>query len=181
MNKFWIRYGVCVVCVIVAHLAMGPFGVELNRLGTGGNVAVLRVMMAPNSVASKSYRGNTAAPGDLVAKSDGVLASESVVSEPDQSAAAYSPYLSQVATRINQMKRYPSLAMTRGQQGVVTVSFSLDALGDVSELVVAKTSRIGSLDRAALHAVRSAAPFGPVPAELSSEVLSMVLDLVFVL
>ena len=181
MNKFWIRYGVCVVCVIVAHLALGLYGDVPNRLGTGGNVAALRVMMAPSSVTSKSSRGDTAAPGDEVAKSDSVLASDSVVSEPDQSAAAYSPYLSQVATRINQMKRYPSLAMTRGQQGVVTVSFSLDALGDVSELVVAKTSRIGSLDRAALQAVRSAAPFGPVPVELSSDVLSIVLDLVFAL
>jgi len=51
--------------------------------------------------------------------------------------------------------RYPTLARRRGQEGVVRLRLSIDALGRVDAVTVLRTSGFPLLDRAALKAVRS--------------------------
>ncbi|MCP3667969.1 MAG: energy transducer TonB [Gammaproteobacteria bacterium] len=71
--------------------------------------------------------------------------------------------LSELYQRIHQEigrhKRYPLSARMRGKQGRVRIQFDLRQDGQLEEIGVSQSSGIGSLDRAALKAVRAIAPF----------------------
>ncbi|HHD78967.1 MAG TPA: energy transducer TonB, partial [Epsilonproteobacteria bacterium] len=52
------------------------------------------------------------------------------------SAAKKNAFLSQIRTRINKNKTYPSIAQRRGMQGSVHVSFVIKASGNVGKISV---------------------------------------------
>jgi protein TonB len=67
-----------------------------------------------------------------------------------------------VNTRLNQFKRYPSQARTRGHEGRVTVAFTLDTDGRVINSKIVKSSGSALLDRETLDLISRAQPY-PVP------------------
>ncbi|MFP9228905.1 hypothetical protein A0E43_10025 [Pectobacterium cacticida] len=71
-----------------------------------------------------------------------------------------------VKGKINRGKNYPADAKRRGRQGVATVSFTVNAAGDVLESQLVNSSGTLSLDREALAMVRRASPLPPPPAEI---------------
>ena len=71
-------------------------------------------------------------------------------------------------TRLNQFKRYPRQARTRGHQGTVKVAFVLDSQGHVVSAKVVKSSGSPILDQETLDLLQRAQPF-PVPPNGSSE------------
>ena len=73
-----------------------------------------------------------------------------------------------VNTRLNQFKRYPRQARTRGHQGTVKVAFVLDSQGHVVSAKVVKSSGSPILDQETLDLLQRAQPF-PVPPNGSSE------------
>ncbi len=84
-------------------------------------------------------------------------------------------YMEMVRFRIERHKIYPHNARVRQMEGEVTVRFIITPEGDVRAVEVVKTSGDKSLDRAALAAVKGAAPFpraserlfkGEIPLEL---------------
>ena len=84
-------------------------------------------------------------------------------------------YMEMVLLRIERHKIYPRNARMRQMEGDVTVRFIITPEGDVRAVEVVKTSGDKSLDRAALAAVKGAAPFpraserlfkGEIPLEL---------------
>jgi len=84
-------------------------------------------------------------------------------------------YIEMVLLRIERHKIYPRNARVRQVEGDVTVRFIITPEGDVKTVEVVKTSGDKSLDRAALAAVKGAAPFpraserlfkGEIPLEL---------------
>jgi protein TonB len=72
-----------------------------------------------------------------------------------------------VSSRIRQHQHYPDSAQRAGQEGKVKVSFTVGSDGRLVDAVVTDSSGFGELDAAALAAVRAAAPFAPIPAELN--------------
>ncbi|NDA48343.1 MAG: energy transducer TonB, partial [Alphaproteobacteria bacterium] len=60
--------------------------------------------------------------------------------------------------------RYPTLARERNKTGTVSVSFELDANGNVTKASVVQSSGHDELDADALATIRRAAPFEPPPA-----------------
>lgn len=64
-------------------------------------------------------------------------------------------------------------------QGVVQLSFSLSARGDLLTSEVARSSGMGSLDQAALTALRDAAPFSPPPEGATAEQLTFTIPFSF--
>jgi protein TonB len=64
-------------------------------------------------------------------------------------------------------------------QGVVQLSFSLSARGDLLTSEVARSSGMGSLDQAALTALRDAAPFSPPPEGATAEQLKFTIPFTF--
>lgn len=84
-------------------------------------------------------------------------------------------YLGMVRMMIENHKLYPNEARKRQIQGRAVVWFVISADGSVKDVTLMETSRYGILDKAALAAVKDAAPFprppmhlfnGPVPLEI---------------
>ncbi|PNU21266.1 hypothetical protein C2E25_02950 [Geothermobacter hydrogeniphilus] len=75
----------------------------------------------------------------------------------------YRAYLGAIRQRIDRSKRYPLMARRGGQQGVVLIDFEINAEGKLCRCEVERSSGFKLLDRAALKAVRAAAPFSPLP------------------
>jgi TonB family protein len=73
-----------------------------------------------------------------------------------------------VNTRLNQFKRYPRQARTRGHEGTVKVAFVLDSQGHVVSSKVVKSSGSPILDQETLDLLQRAQPF-PVPPNGASE------------
>jgi periplasmic protein TonB len=67
-----------------------------------------------------------------------------------------------VAAHLRRYQQYPSDARSRGDQGIATVSFSLDGSGRVMSARLARGSGIASIDQEVQAMVRRASPF-PAP------------------
>lgn len=75
-----------------------------------------------------------------------------------------------VLARIDQMRRYPSAARTRRQQGVVHIRFRAARDGRVMFAALERSSGNASLDRAALETIRRAEPLPPIPEDRPDEI-----------
>lgn len=73
-------------------------------------------------------------------------------------------YEAALLAHLERNKRYPRAARVRGDEGVVTVLFTLDRNGRVSEARVLRSSGSTALDGAALDTVRRASPMPAPPA-----------------
>jgi len=78
--------------------------------------------------------------------------------------AAVSNYPGKVAAKLRCALRYPAEARRQKLRGVVQVSFVVSASGGVGSIRLASSSGSPILDKAALEAVRRAAPFPAIPA-----------------
>ncbi len=93
--------------------------------------------------------------------------------------AVRSAYAKRVRDRIEAEKDYPSRARRGGVEGVVSVQFTIGHGGEAGAVSVAQTSGSKILDNAALDAVRNAAPFPPLPAELGKNEFTLRVSIVF--
>lgn len=73
-----------------------------------------------------------------------------------------------VNTRLNQFKRYPRQARTRGHEGTVKVAFVLDSDGHVVSSRIVKSSGSPILDQETLDLLQRAQPF-PIPPNGANE------------
>jgi protein TonB len=74
-----------------------------------------------------------------------------------------------VLTQISDHVAYPHSALIREQEGVVTLSLTVDRSGNVADLKLLNSSGIAAIDKAALQAALAAAPY-PQPAGVLAEV-----------
>lgn len=75
-------------------------------------------------------------------------------------------YMNMLRLKIEQHKQYPQSARIRQIQGRVIIRFIITKDGLVESVEVVNSAGNASLDRAALNAVRQAAPFPPLPANI---------------
>lgn len=73
-------------------------------------------------------------------------------------------WTSQVVSRLERYKRYPSEAQSRGETGIVRLSFSVDRDGGVHSVRIIGSSGSGTLDRETLSLVERASPLPAPPA-----------------
>jgi protein TonB len=64
---------------------------------------------------------------------------------------------------------FPEEALTRGHTGSPTLEVTIDASGDLQEVVIRRSSGSRVLDQAALDILRRAAPFDPFPEAVSAD------------
>ncbi|MBF0229392.1 MAG: energy transducer TonB [Desulfamplus sp.] len=88
-------------------------------------------------------------------------------------------YFNSMRLMIEKNKRYPQMARRRNQEGSVRVRFIIDSNGNVNSLEIVKTCDYESLNKAALEAVRRAAPFAKPPASISRDALKLELTINF--
>ncbi|BBO68632.1 hypothetical protein DSCA_25620 [Desulfosarcina alkanivorans] len=101
------------------------------------------------------------------------------VSETADEFMTASSYLDMVRMKIERRKRYPEAAKARSIEGRVTIRFVLSTDGSVWKVAVTKGSRSKALNMAALDAVKNAAPFPRLPANLFKGDLPLELTIVF--
>lgn len=88
-------------------------------------------------------------------------------------------YLEMVRLKIERYKEYPGTARARQIEGSVTVRFVITLEGGVRAVKIAKSSRHNLLDKAALRAVKSAAPFPKPPKHFFKGEIPLELTIVF--
>ncbi|HPR55187.1 MAG TPA: TonB family protein [Deltaproteobacteria bacterium] len=90
-------------------------------------------------------------------------------------------YLDRLKIRIFHIWEYPEDAIFKGEQGKVSITFVLDAQGDVIDIGVLKSSGSYSLDSAAMAAIEQAAPFGPLTGNNGQKTLKVTGHFAYVL
>jgi protein TonB len=89
----------------------------------------------------------------------------------DTSEASIAAYLDNWKRRIELVgaEYFPELGPLEGLTGSPTLEVSIDATGELAEVVIRKSSGSSVLDRAALDILRRASPFDPFPAEVRAD------------
>ncbi|MDX2170922.1 MAG: energy transducer TonB [Deltaproteobacteria bacterium] len=87
----------------------------------------------------------------------------------DPSGSAVASYLERLRQRLEKVKRYPLLARRRGQVGTATLAIAIDRNGRPSSVRLQGSSGSELLDEEATDMVSRAAPFEPLPAEVSGD------------
>lgn len=90
-------------------------------------------------------------------------------------------YKDTIKQKIQAHRRYPSWAREQKFEGVARVGFILRSDGTVIHKRIIASSGFGILDREAIATVKRAAPFEPIPLELSRSSISIELELAFLL
>ena len=75
-------------------------------------------------------------------------------------------YLTKLAIWLDRHKRYPAIARRRGQEGEISVRFSINAAGELLSYQLISPSAHTSLNTAVTRMLQSASPMPAVPAEL---------------
>ncbi len=83
--------------------------------------------------------------------------------------------------RLEQFKRYPSMAQYRRQEGVVYLRFSMDRTGKVLSARIEKSSGIDVLDQETLALIHRAEPLPPPPPEVPGDPIELVVPVQFYL
>ena len=88
-------------------------------------------------------------------------------------------YFDMLRLKIESSKTYPDAARRKQIQGRVVVGFTLDPDGTLASAEIVESSRHPELDRAALNAVKNAAPFPRPPGSLFAGPLRMNVPVLF--
>ena len=101
------------------------------------------------------------------------------VETPAGTFATTGTYLEMVKLRIEQHKVYPESVRSRQIEGRVTVQFVIGTDGGVVLVQIVRRSRSKGLNRAALDAVKNAAPFPVPPKHLFRDPIRLTVTVVF--
>jgi protein TonB len=101
---------------------------------------------------------------------------------PAQGASSHNPnalpsWKSQLVSRLERYKRYPSEAQSRGDHGVAQIAFSVDRNGGVHHARIVRSSGSSLLDAATLSLVERAAPMPPPPPEIGGAQIAIVVPI----
>ncbi len=80
---------------------------------------------------------------------------------------------------LEQYKRYPSEAQSRGEEGVVLLSFSVDRTGHVLERHVVQSSGYSALDDEVMAMIERAQPLPPFPPTMTEAKLDLTVPIRF--
>ena len=83
--------------------------------------------------------------------------------------------------RLQQNKRYPAGAESRREQGVATLSFSVDRNGRVLARSVARSSGVPALDEEVLAMVQRSQPLPAFPPAMTQQSINLVVPIRFTL
>ncbi len=91
----------------------------------------------------------------------------------------YSPYLLHVRKLIDSSWIYPAAALQNGLQGELTLFFSIEKKGTLTDIRLVHSSEHSVLDSAAVKAVNDAAPFMPIPDRLKIDKMNIFASFVY--
>ncbi|CAJ1411846.1 unnamed protein product [Effrenium voratum] len=88
-------------------------------------------------------------------------------------------YLATLASWLARHKRYPRAARRRNLEGVATLSFTVNAAGNVLRYEVVKSSGYDVLDREVVNMLQRAEPLPSLPQDLGSATLDITIPIRF--
>jgi protein TonB len=80
---------------------------------------------------------------------------------------------------LQQFKRYPGGAQSRGEEGIVMLSFSVDRTGHVLTRQIARSSGYPELDEEVMSMIDRAQPLPPFPATMTDAKLDLTVPIRF--
>ena len=80
---------------------------------------------------------------------------------------------------LQQYKRYPSDAQSRGEEGVVQLSFTVDRSGHVLNREIARSSGHRELDNEVMSMIERAQPLPPFPVSMPQAKLDLTVPIRF--
>jgi protein TonB len=131
---------------------------------------------------TKPVEENTPAPRTTAApRSQQSTAATPQAPSPGSAAsrAAIASWRDLLLARLQQSKRYPSSAEARREQGVVTLSFSVDRNGRVLSRSIARSSGVAALDEEVLAMVQRAQPLPAFPPAMTQQSVNLVVPIRF--
>lgn len=106
--------------------------------------------------------------------------SVSSVSRAADSIQVLDSYLAVVFERLALAKSYPETARRMGQQGEVSLAFTISRNGNLEgEIELSEPCRFGVLNRSAVDCVKRGAPFPPLPEYVLTEYLCLTVRISF--
>ncbi len=91
----------------------------------------------------------------------------------------YASYMEHIKNKIENVWVYPSFAAQTGQQGSLLVLFSIGRNGNLLRVKLIRSSGYPLLDKAAIEAVKDAAPYPPLPERFNIDVLNIYANFVY--
>jgi protein TonB len=102
------------------------------------------------------------------------LATSAAAAAPAAQASNVQPnWRSALIGRLQQAKRYPAAARALDEQGVATITFTMDRQGHVLSVALARSSGSAALDEEAVAMIRRAEPLPAVPPEMHGDTITM--------
>lgn len=98
---------------------------------------------------------------------------------PEAAQAARANYMGLLSAHLQRFKQYPPAARVAGEQGVATLSFTVNRNGQVSDGRIAKSSGSAKLDAETLAMLQRAQPLPSFPPEMTQSSLSFVAPIRF--
>jgi periplasmic protein TonB len=83
--------------------------------------------------------------------------------------------------RLQQAKRYPASSRAREEQGVATITFTIDRQGHVVSVALTRSSGSAALDEEAVALIRRAEPLPALPPEMHGDTITLTAPITFVL
>lgn len=94
-------------------------------------------------------------------------------------AGAKADYYAKLKAKLAHNKRYPRASRRRGEEGIVTVSFTAHANGDARPIRVVESSGSKRLDQAAIDMVKRSQPLPAFNLEMGSDAIEITLPVAF--
>lgn len=153
---------------------MGPTVLKLQ-------VASQVLINQPRPQMKKSVQPLPKVSAPATAKSEPVTENPPITSTLNEKVKAdlRSQYKSELRSRIEENKYYPSLSKRLGQKGEVVVAFTLLEDGHIVNIRIDNPSRYESLNESALDAVKKVHTFKPIPKELGETRMDIKVPLKF--
>jgi protein TonB len=86
-------------------------------------------------------------------------------------------YLNEIVEDIEAKFVYPAVAEALGLTGLARYALLLDAKGQLLDVTLVASTGVGTLDQAGFDAIRRAAPFPPIPADIGRQIVRVDLKL----
>ena len=165
--------GLSIACHITAALLLRavetPHTRALQSIAVGIERRTARSAWAPAGANASPRPSNSALQAPSPPASDNGASA----------AGATDAYIREVHSRLAAKKHYPLAAKSLGHEGVVTVSFFMNADGSASSIAVTRSSGHSTLDQSAVDLVHATAPFPPLPLLLTPGPLPLTLPITY--
>lgn len=161
------------ISIVLHALTVSLFGVaQLKWDGKRESVLMVELIETPGEARGVKDETERNAPAPPLAKATAGEWSELPLEQKNQ--PSYRAYIRQVKERIQRQWRHPPEVQQGKLRGITVIRLLINRGGNLLRASIEQSSGNALLDRQSLQAIREAAPFGAMPADLDLATLQVV-------